>query len=510
MAILLIVILIFAVAFMSKFILIHPDDSVVIALVPMAAGDQLRVKERTITLLQDVDKGGKVAITAMAQGEPVVKYGCPIGRLTAAVQAGEWVHTHNVKTALSDELEYQYLPDFQTVTTAFPDRQINVYQRQNGDIGIRNELWVIPTVGCVNATAQQIVNQFKAANPAEDIDGVHLFTHPYGCSQLGDDHENTRKILADMVTHPNAGGVLVIGLGCENNQVDAFRSLLGEVDASRVKFMVAQQEGDEIEAGCQLLDQVYQVMRHDRRQLAPIGKLKVGLECGGSDGLSGITANPLLGRFSDYLILMGGSSVLTEVPEMFGAEHILFSRCKDRQVFEKAVKMVNDFKRYFIEHNQPIYENPSPGNKKGGITTLEDKSLGCTQKAGSSSVVSVLEYGEKLTEPGLSLLSAPGNDAVATSALAAAGCHMVLFSTGRGTPYGGFVPTVKISTNTDLFTRKPHWIDFNAGSLVEGLSMDDMLESFIDVISEIADGKQSRNELNNFRELAIFKSGVTL
>lgn len=495
---------------MSKFVLIHPDDSVVIALTPMAAGDELNVRDISVTLSQDVDKGAKVAIATMKAGDPVIKYGCQIGLLTAAVNAGEWVHSHNLKTALCDELEYQYLPDFPSVATSFSDRQIEAYQRDNGDIGIRNELWVIPTVGCVNATAQQIVNQFKAANPAQDIDGVHLFTHPYGCSQLGDDHENTRKILADMVAHPNAGGVLVIGLGCENNQVDAFRELLGEVDASRVKFMVAQQEGDEVAAGCSLLDEVYQEMRHDRRQSVSIGKLKVGLECGGSDGLSGITANPLLGRFSDYLILMGGSSVLTEVPEMFGAEHILFSRCKDREVFNKAVTMVNDFKRYFVEHNQPIYENPSPGNKKGGITTLEDKSLGCTQKAGSSAVVSVLEYGERLTEPGLSLLSAPGNDAVATSALAASGCHMVLFSTGRGTPYGGFVPTVKISTNTDLYERKPHWIDFNAGSLVEGRNMDEMLSDFITLISEVASGKPSRNELNNFRELAIFKSGVTL
>jgi len=356
-----------------------------------------------------------------------------------------------------------------------------------------------------------MITRFEKENTLSGIDGIYLFTHPYGCSQLGDDHENTRRILADMVHHPNAGGVLVIGLRCENNQVDAFKTLTAEIDPSRVHFMVAQQEDDEVTAGCQHLSEIYQVMKNDCRQPISIGKLRIGLECGGSDGLSGVTANPLLEQFSDYLISLGGSSVLTEVPEMFGAEHILFSRCKDRHTFDKAVKMVNDFKRYFISHSLPIYENPSPGNKKGGISTLEDKSLGCTQKAGSSAVVDVLGYGDRLRHAGLNLLSAPGNDAVATSALAASGCHMVLFTTGRGTPYGGFVPTIKIATNNELAERKPHWIDFNAGVLISGKTMDETLYYFIKLIAEIAIGNQlTCNEKNNFRELAIFKSGVTL
>jgi altronate hydrolase len=339
---------------------------------------------------------------------------------------------------------------------------------------------------------------------------VHLFSHPFGCSQLGQDHENTRTMLQNMVRHPNAGAVLVIGLGCENNQVEAFRSTLGEFDTQRVRFMVCQQQDDEVAAGLAQLHELYQLMRHDRRQPGKLSELKFGLECGGSDGLSGITANPLLGCFSDYVIANGGTTVLTEVPEMFGAERILMSRCRDEATFEKTVDMVNDFKQYFIAHHQPIYENPSPGNKAGGITTLEEKSLGCTQKAGQSQVVDVLKYGERLRQPGLNLLSAPGNDAVATSALAGAGCHMVLFSTGRGTPYGGFVPTVKLATNSELAAKKPHWIDFDAGRLIHGLPMAEMLTQFVDLIVEIADGKPARNEVNDFRELAIFKSGVTL
>lgn len=495
---------------MKTHTLIHPADNVVIALRALTAGTVLEVNGERIALINDVDKGGKIARRTMKKGDAVIKYGSPIGFLTADVAVGQWVHTHNLKTTLSDELSYRYQPDFPPVKVSLPERQILAYPRENGDIAVRNELWVIPTVGCVNAIARRAVEQFKANNDLSAIDGVYLFTHPYGCSQLGDDHENTRRILADMVKHPNAGGALVIGLGCENNQIEAFKELVGEVDQSRVKFMVAQQEQDEVESACRLMAEILQPMSQDKRQPVSIGKLRVGLECGGSDGLSGITANPLLGKFSDYLITLGGSSVLTEVPEMFGAEHILFSRCKDEETFNRAVNMVNGFKRYFIDHNQPIYENPSPGNKKGGISTLEDKSLGCTQKAGDSQVVDVLEYGERLRLPGLSLLSAPGNDAVATSALAAAGCHMVLFSTGRGTPYGGFVPTVKIATNSELARHKPHWIDFNAGQLVEDKTMDELLASFIDLICRIADGEPTKNELNDFRELAIFKSGVTL
>ena len=347
-------------------------------------------------------------------------------------------------------------------------------------------------------------------NNAEGTDGVFLFSHTYGCSQLGDDHINTRTMLQNMVRHPNAGAVLVIGLGCENNQVAAFRETLGDIDPERVHFMICQQQDDEIEAGIEHLHQLYNVMRNDKREPGKLSELKFGLECGGSDGLSGITANPMLGRFSDYVIANGGTTVLTEVPEMFGAEQLLMDHCRDEATFEKLVTMVNDFKQYFIAHDQPIYENPSPGNKAGGITTLEDKSLGCTQKAGSSVVVDVLRYGERLKTPGLNLLSAPGNDAVATSALAGAGCHMVLFSTGRGTPYGGFVPTVKIATNSELAAKKKHWIDFDAGQLIHGKAMPQLLEEFIDTIVEFANGKQTCNERNDFRELAIFKSGVTL
>ncbi|MGB9095544.1 UxaA family hydrolase [Erwinia sp.] len=496
---------------MQRYIKIHPNDNVAVALADLSEGETLTLGELNVVLMQAVERGHKFALLPLAVGDLVMKYGLPIGHATVPVSAGEILHSHNTRTNLSDVDEYSYQPDFATLPPQAADREVQLFRRRNGDVGIRNELWILPTVGCVNGIAKQMVNRFlKESDEAAGIDGVHLFTHPFGCSQLGQDHENTRTMLQNMVRHPNAGAVLVIGLGCENNQVDVFRETLGDYDADRVSFMALQQHDDEVEAGLEHLRRLYEVMRHDERQPGKLSELKFGLECGGSDGLSGITANPLLGRFSDQMIANGGTTVLTEVPEMFGAERILMSRCRDEQTFEKTVSMINDFKRYFIDHDQPIYENPSPGNKAGGITTLEEKSLGCTQKAGQSQVVDVLKYGERLHQPGLNLLSAPGNDAVATSALAGAGCHMVLFSTGRGTPYGGFVPTVKLATNSELAAKKPHWIDFDAGALIKGTDMAVLLENFVDTLVEIANGRQTKNELNDFRELAIFKSGVTL
>lgn len=496
---------------MQRYIKIHPDDNVAVALADLAEGESLAFQGKEVVLAQAIERGHKFALQPLAVGDLVMKYGLPIGHASVPVAAGETLHSHNTRTNLSDVDEYSYQPDFSTLPPQASDREVHLFRRRNGDVGIRNELWILPTVGCVNGIAKQMVNRFlKESNDAEGIDGVHLFTHPFGCSQLGQDHENTRTMLQNMARHPNAGAVLVIGLGCENNQVNVFRETLGDYEADRTAFMALQQHDDEVEAGLEHLRRLYAVMRHDRREPGRLSELKFGLECGGSDGLSGITANPLLGRFSDQMIANGGTTVLTEVPEMFGAERILMSRCRDEATFEKTVSMINDFKRYFIDHHQPIYENPSPGNKAGGITTLEEKSLGCTQKAGKSQVVDVLKYGERLHQPGLNLLSAPGNDAVATSALAGAGCHMVLFSTGRGTPYGGFVPTVKLATNSELAAKKPHWIDFDAGVLIKGKEMSALLESFVDTLVEIANGRQTKNEINDFRELAIFKSGVTL
>lgn len=496
---------------MQQAIKIHSRDNVAVALQDLAAGTEVIVAEQRITLQQDIGRGHKFALQPLNSGEHVIKYGLPIAHATQPIAVGELIHSSNARTNLSDVDDYHYQPEHLTLPPQAADREVQIYRRATGEVGIRNELWILPTVGCVNGIARQIVSSFlRESDDAAGIDGVHLFSHPFGCSQLGQDHENTRTMLQNMVRHPNAGAVLVIGLGCENNQVDIFRDTLGGFDSERVQFMECQQQDDEVEAGLQRLHALYNVMRHDRRQPGKLSELKFGLECGGSDGFSGITANPLLGCFSDQMIANGGTTVLTEVPEMFGAERILMSRCRDAAIFDKTVAMINDFKRYFIDHQQPIYENPSPGNKAGGITTLEEKSLGCTQKAGQSQVVDVLKYGERLRTPGLNLLSAPGNDAVATSALAGAGCHMVLFTTGRGTPYGGFVPTVKIATNTPLAEKKPHWIDFNAGRLLEGTSMETLLAEFVETIVAIANGQPARNEANDFRELAIFKSGVTL
>lgn len=496
---------------MKEFIKINPKDNVLIALRDYKKGEHIFLENIDLELKEDINRGHKIALCSIKSGENIIKYGMPIGHALSDIQTGEWVHVHNTKTNLKDLDTYSYSPNFIERNLNLPDKEVNIYKRKNGNIGIRNELWIVPTVGCVNGIAQRIMNEFLHEAGELKIDGVNVLTHNYGCSQLGEDHVNTRTILQNVVKHPNAGGVLVLGLGCENNQVSDFKKTMGNYDEERIKFLICQDVEDEIEEGKNILLNLYEIMKNDKREKESISCINFGLECGGSDGLSGITANPMLGEFSDYVISHGGTSVLTEVPEMFGAETLLMERCKDKETFEKCVSLINDFKEYFIKHDQEIYENPSPGNKKGGITTLEDKSLGCTQKSGVSKVIDVLKYGEVLKEKGLNLLSAPGNDLVATSALAASGCHIVLFTTGRGNPYGGFVPTVKISTNTELYNKKRKWIDFNAGKLVtEDITLENLTSEFIDYIVKVVNGEKANNEKNKFQELAIFKSGVTL
>ncbi len=494
------------------FIKIHPADNVAVAVSEVNAGTCADIDGVQITPVETIPAGHKVALRDMAEGEDVIKYGFPIGHLLQAVPQGGLIDHSVLKTNLEGLLEYSYQPDLTEVEPAADQAFFMGYRRADGRAGIRNELWVIPTVGCVNGVVQNICRRFeKELHEYPGVDKIVAFPHNYGCSQLGGDHENTRKILADMVHHPNAAGVLVVALGCENNQLSAFRELVGEVDETRVKFMESQKiQGDEVEHGLGLVREIAKAAMNDRREPVPVSELKVGLKCGGSDGFSGITANPLLGRFSDWIVAHGGTTVLTEVPEMFGAETILMSRCQDEDTFDRTVHLINDFKAYFMKNDQPVYENPSPGNKAGGISTLEEKSLGCTQKSGSSIVRDVLMYGDRLKTNGLNLLSAPGNDLVASTALAAAGCQIVLFTTGRGTPFGTFVPTAKISTNSTLASTKPGWIDFNAGEILDGKPVTEVDKAFADFVLAVAGGKKTRNEESEYQEIAIFKSGVTL
>ena len=477
---------------------------------------QINPADNVAVILVDDDvvapRGHKVALRPIAKGEKVIKYGFPIGIATADIAEGEWVHSHNLATALSDNLNYTYTPH--CISTPYSllltPNSFSGFSRKFGEAGLRNELWIIPTVGCVNGQANAIVARIKAECNLEGIDDVRAFTHNYGCSQLGEDHTNTRSALAALARHPNAGGVLVLGLGCENNQIDRLRQEIGDYDADRVKFLTAQEVEDEVETGVEICKGLIEQMKTDVRQPMPISKLKIGLKCGGSDGFSGITANPLLGRLSDVLTAAGATTILTEVPEMFGAETILMNRAASQEVFDKTVHLINDFKEYFRSYGQPIYENPSPGNKAGGITTLEEKSLGCVQKGGTSPVTDVLKYTQPSTVPGLNLLNAPGNDLVAATALALSGCQMVLFTTGRGTPFGTFVPTMKISTNSQLAEHKKNWIDFNAGTLLTTDNPDQVLADLLDKVISTANGAKLHHELMGAKEIAIFKSGVTL
>lgn len=498
---------------MNKFLKINPADSVVVALISLNKGDTITAGNLTVTAVNDIPAGHKMAIKNIKAGESIIKYGEPIGKAKCDIQAGEHIHTHNLATRLDESFEYKYEPVFKEENTVSSyknsDRTFKGFVRSDGEVGVRNEIWIIPTVGCVNNVAtklKELANKYVHGS----VDEVVAFPHPYGCSQMGDDQENTRTILADLVHHPNAGGVLVLGLGCENSNIEVLKPYIGDYDPKRVRFLVCQEREDEIEDGLKVLRELIDEASNDERAFVPLSKLKVGLKCGGSDGFSGITANPLVGRFSDLCIKEGGTTILTEVPEMFGAETLLMNRCANKTLFDKTVKLINDFKDYFKRHGQTVYENPSPGNKKGGISTLEDKSLGCTQKSGTTPVKGVLAYGERVSTTGLNLLSAPGNDLVAATALAASGAQIVLFTTGRGTPFACPVPTVKISSNTPLCDKKSNWIDFDAGVSLETGDLDALGSKFFDFVIEVAEGKKVKSEVAGYHDLAIFKQGVTL
>ena len=494
----------------ATFLKINPADSVVVCLQPKKKGDIIEIDGLKVVVSQDTPAGHKVLIKDAPKGTDIIKYGYPIGHAKEDLKAGDWVNENNLKTNLSGTLEYTYNPVNQELDIKKENRTFKGYVRKNGDVGVRNEIWIVPTVGCVNGIAERLVDALKKETGEEGIDAIHAWHHNFGCSQLSGDHENTRKVLRDICLHPNAGAVLVLSLGCENNQPDDFMKMLGDYDKDRIKLLITQKVDDEMEAGMEILRELYDIARQDKRTEVPVSKLRVGLKCGGSDGFSGITANPLVGEFSDWLVAQGGTSVLTEVAEMYGAATILMNRCLTEDLFNQTVSMINNFKEYFLSHGEPVGENPSPGNKAGGISTLEDKALGCTQKCGKAPVSGVMEYGDRLEHDGLNLLSASGNDLVAATALASCGCHLVLFTTGRGTPFGTFVPTMKIATNPYLASHKKNWIDFSAGQLVEGRTMQELVPEFIDKVLAVASGELAKNEENGYREISIFKNGVTL
>lgn len=489
---------------MSKLFKINDKDNVAVALEKLKKGEIID----NIKLLDDIPFGHKVLLNDLKHGENIIKYGNPIGHLTIDCKKGEHIHEHNLKTNLSDIIEYKYCGENEYQPKKY-DVTFNGYLRQDGRAATRNEIWIIPTVGCVNNTAKRLekIGQNIIGN---GCDGVFAYTHPFGCSQLGDDQENTRKILASIANHPNAGGVLIVSLGCENTNAEIFKKYLGEYDEKRIKFLVTQDCEDELEKGEKLLKELYSFVKSFKREPIPINKLVVGYKCGGSDAFSGITANALCGKLTDKLTSFGTSAILTEVPEMFGAEKLLMKRCENEKVFNKSVNMINSFKQYFFSHNQECYENPSPGNHDGGITTLEEKSLGCIQKGGKAVITDVLEYGEHCKKQGLNLLTGPGNDIVSTTNLTAAGANIILFTTGRGTPLGASVPTIKVSSNSRLAKRKSNWIDFNAGELIESNDFENMTEEIFKLLIDIASGRQTKNEQNGYRDISIFKDGVIM
>ncbi len=488
-------------------------DDVAVALRALDAGTSVTVDGTTVVTTEAIDAGHKIALHDMAVDAIVHKYGVPIGSATEAIAAGAWVHTHNLATRLNDGAGYVRRASYGSVAPSYNAAMPTWegYRRADGRVATRNEIWVINTVGCVNTAAERIA---RAASErfAGKVDGIHAFAHPYGCSQLGDDLTHTQAVLGGLLRNPNAGGALVLGLGCENNQLPSFLQASAPSDMSRLRSFNTQEVDDEIEAGVQAIGELIERLAADRRETVPASSLVLGHKCGGSDGFSGLSANPLLGRLADRVTSLGGTVVLTEVPEMFGAEQVLLDRVVSDAVFDDVTRMVDEFKAYFVRHGQPVYENPSPGNKAGGLTTLEEKSLGAIQKGGRAPVTGVLRYGEAVRAGGLQLLEAPGNDGVSSTAMTASGATMLLFTTGRGTPLGFPVPTLKVSSNSGIAQRKPHWIDFDAGRLLTGArTMDALTDELFALVLDVASGrKQARNEVHGYREIAIWKHGVTL
>ncbi|MEW5799913.1 MAG: altronate dehydratase family protein [Bacteroidota bacterium] len=491
---------------------IRANDNVCVAIKPIAKGEQILIEGSSVTALGDIAVGHKIALVDLKPGDGITKYGVRIGSAITDIPKGSWVHSHNLKTDLTDAARYEYKPQISTPMQNTDVPTFLGYKRKNGRVGTRNEVWIINSVGCVNRSAERISKLANTKFNRENFDGVFSFSHPYGCSQLGDDLVNTRSVLGGLACNPNAGGVLVMGLGCENLQLDSLIKSIPDIDQRRLRFFNSQSVADEIDEGMKMVEELFEVMKDDTREEVPISELILGVKCGGSDGFSGISANPLVGRITDVVTAHHGRVLQTEVPEMFGAEQLLMNRAATKKVFDEIVSLINEFKKYFVQHNQPVYENPSPGNKAGGLTTLEEKSLGAIQKGGSATITQILKYGEQVTERGLALINSPGNDAVSSTAMAASGATMLLFTTGRGTPLGFPVPTVKISTNTDLFVNKPNWIDFNAGKIIDGeATFETLTGEFLKYIIDVASGKtKTKNEINEYKEIAIWKTGVTL
>lgn len=489
---------------------LHPDDDVAVAVSSLARGDRVRVAKSIIEVTEDIPAGHKVALRTIADGEVIRKYGWPIGLATRAIDAGSWVHSHNLRTRLSgfdriDGGDERNLAPLSAVAA----ETFEGFRRRDGRVATRNEIWILATVGCVARTAERIARSAMERHAGE-VDGVHALTHPLGCSQLGDDLARTRRLIAALARHPNAGGVLLLGLGCESNQIDALVAELGGVEPARLRTLTAQAVADELDAGLEAVAGLVAVARRDRRESCPVADLRLGLKCGGSDGFSGITANPLVGRVTDRCVAAGGTAILTEIPETFGAEGLLLGRAASSQTRERLAALFRDFRRYFIDHGEPVHENPSPGNIAGGITTLEEKSLGAVQKGGRATVTEALRYADCVSGPGLAVLEAPGNDAVSSTALVAAGATVLLFTTGRGTPLGFPVPTIKIASNSALAARKPSWIDYDAGRILAGVEPGQAADELYELVLATASGRRTRNEINDEREIAIWKQGVTL
>lgn len=494
----------------SLIIQLHANDNVVVARTPIPCGTTLTIDHRTFVATQDIPPGHKVAVAEIASSSPVVKYGQIIGYASASIASGDWVHVHNL-VAKRSEFNYDFSTELCPAPTPDRIRTFQGYKRTDGQFGTRNYVALISTVNCSATTARYVAAELAKTDltPFPNVDGIVPLVHKGGCAMSfgGEDHLQLNRTLAGFATHPNIAACLILGLGCETAQASHLQrehgliqlgshSSLGNVDRPMIVNI------QEVGGVRKTVDHVVGILRdllpaaNDvRREPLPVSRLKVALECGGSDGNSGITANPALGVASDLLVAQGGTVILSETPEIYGAEQMLTKRAVNRSVGEKLLERIRWWEDYAQRHNASIDNNPSVGNKLGGLTTIFEKSLGAIAKAGTTPLQAVYRYAEPINEPGFVIMDSPGFDPASVTGKVASGAQIVVFTTGRGSCFGCKPsPTIKVATNTPMFNRMRDDMDIDAGRILDGTSVQAVGEEIFERIIATASGSPTLSE----------------
>ena len=510
---------------------LHSDDNLCVAARHLELGEEISVGGESLRLAEPVRLGHKLAVRAIREGERVKKYGQTIGFATRDIAPGQWIHSHNL-TAGRFEREYEYATEIPPPPAPIEGRTFQGYRRAGGKAGTRNYIAVISSVNCSASVSKYISQRFDNSLLAKfpNVDGLLPLTHKGGCGlqYAGEDHQQLTRVLSGFATHPNVGAYLLVGLGCETGTLQYLVQHGGLAEgvvqlntkangAARPPVVLSMQDcggtNKTVEAGIAAIAEMLPRVNGVRREPIPASELILGCECGGSDGNSGVTANPALGAASDLLVAAGGTSILSETPEIYGAEHLLVRRARTRAIGEKLIDRIRWWEEYTAKFGVEIDNNPSPGNKEGGLTTIYEKSLGAVAKGGSTALCGVYRYAEPVTAQGFVIMDTPGYDPASITGMVAGGANVVCFTTGRGSCFGCKpVPSIKIATNTPMYEQMIDDMDINAGVILEGASVADVGRQIFEFILEVAGGKRTKSEIHGVgeEEFAPWSIGPTL